>query len=206
MKRFAFLFALVVALSTVATSTSPAHASARAWVSYIRIVGDRSGQAGWHHAISRGVTQTLSMPTPSPKISTSIVTIAKPTPSPKINPAVVTIANPSASPTGGPITQACNTIVLVFAPLGGYGVAGTYEPDGAGGCLFAFPLPMNAAQTGHIGWHTAPEPGFEGSGIGKAKFGTLKGPGPLVTLRPNQTINVEIGYDPYTNTFLIWPR
>ena len=205
MKPFALLFALVVALSTAASNTSPAHASARAWVSYIRIVGDRSGQAGWHHAISRGVSQTVGIPTASPKI-TSIVTIAKPTPSPKINPAVVTIANPSASPAGGPITQSCNTIVLVFAPLGGYGVAGTYEPDSAGGCLFAIPLHLNAAQTGHIGWHTAPEPGLGGGGTGKASFGNLKGPGPLVTLRPDETINVEIGYDPYTNTFLIWPR
>jgi hypothetical protein len=91
-------------------------------------------------------------------------------------------------------------------PSGQIGIHGTYEPDGTGGCLFAFPLASNASETGTLYWKVIQTSGLGGSGSGKATFGNIKGPGPQVMLQPNKTIQIEIGYDPYTNTTLYWPR
>lgn len=203
MKPSAFLLMLAFASSIAATSTT-AVASTRGWVGYIRIQGDRPGQAGFHTLSSRSLNAVIQpAPTATPK---SNLAVTMPKPSPKNNAAVITMVAPSPSPTGGPVTEACNVISLIFTPAGQMGVHGTYEPDGAGGCLFAFPLVANGPQTGSLYWSVIQSPGLGGSGAGKVKFGPLKGPGPNVTLRPNQTTQIEIGYDPYTNTTLYWPR
>ncbi len=203
-KASALVLTLAFASFIAATSQAPVLASTRGWVGYIRIQGDRVGQAGFHVS-SRGLTAAIQpAPTASPKSNIAVATTVKP--SPKINTAVVTMVAPSPSPTGGPVTEACGVISLVLTPTGQTTVHGSYQPDSAGGCLFAFPLAGNAPETGTLYWKVIQTSGMGGSGAGKATFGNLKGPGPQVTLQPNKTIQIEIGYDPYTNTTLYWPR
>jgi hypothetical protein len=203
-KPLAFLLMLMFASSVAATNTAPVAASTRGWAGFVRIQGDRPGQAGYHVS-SRGLTAALQpAPTASPKSNIAVASAVKP--SPKINTGVVTMAAPSPSPTGGPVSEACDVIALAFTPTGQAAVHGTYQPDGGGGCLFAFPLAGNAPETGTLYWKVIQMSGASGGGAGKAKFGPLTGPGPTVTLRPNQTTQIEVGYDPYTNTTLYWPR
>lgn len=99
----------------------------------------------------------------------------------------------------------CGAIALAFTPTGQYGVTGTYEPDSSGGCLMAIPLAGNAPETGRLAWHAIQSAGLH-MVAGRIAFQPIKPPGPQVTLQPNQTIQVELGYDPYTNTTYVWPR
>ena len=79
----AVLLALVFVLSFAAASPTRAGATARAWVSYVRIQGDRAGQAGWHQSISRVTAATVAVPgKPTPHSHTNIAIIAQPSPSP----------------------------------------------------------------------------------------------------------------------------
>jgi hypothetical protein len=205
MKPSAFLLMVAFASSIATTGTAPVAASTRGWVGYIRIQGDRPGQTGFHVS-SRGLTAAIQpAPTATPKSNIAVANTVKP--SPKINTEVVTMVAPSPSPTGGPVTEPCSSISLAFSQPGQMSVHGTYQPDSSGGCLFAIPLATNAPESGTLYWSVIQTLGNGGgSGAGKIKFSPVKGPGPNVTLRPNQTTQIEIGYDPYTNTTLYWPR
>jgi hypothetical protein len=195
----AILLALFFVLSFAAGGSTQARATARAWVSYVRIQGDRAGQAGWHQSISRIAPATIAVngkptPTPTPRSHTNIAIIAQPSPSPTPN-----------------LVIACTDIVLSFSQSGQPVVTGVYSSDTTGGCLFAFASPMNAPRTGQLAWR-ASNPSNMHLSFGtvittKIKQGsTPPPPDPPVTLRPNQTIQVEIGYDGNTNTTHIWPR
>jgi hypothetical protein len=79
-RRLGLPIALTLAFASfiAATSQAPVLASTRGWVGYIRIQGDRVGQAGFHVS-SRGLTAAIQpAPTASPKSNIAVATTVSP--------------------------------------------------------------------------------------------------------------------------------
>ncbi|MBV8366173.1 MAG: hypothetical protein JO194_06710 [Candidatus Eremiobacteraeota bacterium] len=188
-------FAVLALMLLLSASACPAGATGRGFFAYIRIQGNRPGEAGTHFnaAATRMMTQQVATATAAPSPAHGLH-----------NNAVIAAAPPSSSPAPGAITEPCSAIILDFAPAGQYSVQGSYMPDANNGCLFSFALPANAPEIGTLGWHERPQGGHMGFGAGKAAYQPIKTPGPAVTLAPGKTITVGIGYDGNTNSFQIW--